>query len=190
MRVISGTAKGMRLRAPRGAKVRPTADHVRQALFDILGQRCTGLRVLDLFAGSGALGIEALSRGAAEAVFVESDPAAVRAILANLGATGLGELASVRRADAVRFVARPPREPFDLLFLDPPYERGLAFVARVLAKLVPGGWIRPGGTVVAEAEAGELDLPAPLRETRTRRFGRTQITVAVLEDAGTRSAKQ
>lgn len=189
MRVISGSAKGHRLRTVKGATTRPTADHVRQALFDILGQRCTGLRVLDLFAGSGALGIEALSRGAREAVLVESDPAACRLIRENLEATRLEGRGRVVRADVLRFLARTTGEPFDLVFLDPPYGRGLAFVARVLGKLASAAWIRPGGTVVAETEVGVVELPAPLRETRTRTFGRTQITVAVREDAGTRTAK-
>lgn len=176
MRVISGSAGSRRLRAPDG--VRPTADRVRQALFDMLGG-VAGARVLDLFAGSGALGIEALSRGAREAVFVDSSRAACDVILQNLETTGLRGGATIRRADAVRWVARKAKDPFDLVFLDPPYDLGLGFVARVLRRLVDGGWVRAGGTVVVEGEPGAPEWPPGLRETRTRRFGRTQIYLAV-----------
>src|SRR5215207_9062004 len=103
MRVIAGTYGGRRLQAPPGTHTRPTADRVREALFSILGERVAGARVLDLFAGSGALGIEALSRGAAEATFVDSAPAAIRAVTGNLEAVGAD--AEIRRADARRFLS-------------------------------------------------------------------------------------
>lgn len=182
MRVTGGEAKGGRLRTLRGADTRPTADQVRKAIFDILGPHIDGTRVLDLFAGSGALGIEALSRGAREAVFVESSREACSQILQNLLATGLRPKGVVRRADAERWVTRKAGEPFDLAFLDPPYARGIGFVARILGKLGSGGWIRTGGTVVVESAAGTLDVPPGFRQTRVRRFGRTQITVAVRDD--------
>jgi 16S rRNA (guanine966-N2)-methyltransferase len=175
VRVITGTAKGTRLKSPETA--RPTADNVRTTIFDILGADCEGARVLDLFAGSGALGIEALSRGAIQATFVETDRAACEVIEENLAATKLeGE---VVKNDAERFLDRAPTKPYDLVFLDPPYERGLRFVANILQKLAVGGWVAPGGTVVAEAPAGELELPPTLRPTRTRKFGQTQVTIAV-----------
>lgn len=177
MRVITGVAKGTRLKSPEGA--RPTADNVRSAIFDILGTDCEGARILDLFAGSGALGIEALSRGAREATFVESDPKACKVIEQNLGAAKL--TGRVRRGDVERFLAREPDEPYDLVFLDPPYERGLPFVAQILAKLAAGAWVATGGTVVAESPAGDLDIPTSLRRTRSKRFGRTQVTIAVNE---------
>lgn len=182
MRVTGGDAKGARLRTLRGADTRPTADQVRKAIFDILGPDLEGARVLDLFAGSGALGIEALSRGAREAVFVESSREACSQILQNLLATGQRSNGVVRRAEAERWVGRKAGDPFDLAFLDPPYARGIGFVARILGKLGSGGWIRSGGTVVVESAAGTLEWPPGFRQTRVRRFGRTQITVAVRDD--------
>lgn len=182
MRVIAGAAKGKRLRTLRGAETRPTADRVRQAIFDILGPHLAGARVLDLFAGSGALGIEALSRGAAEAMFVESSREACDVIRGNLEATGLRARALIRRADVSRLLSREALHPFDLVFLDPPYDRGLGFVARVLRKLESGAWLRQGGTAIVEAAAGGVAWPPGFLETRVRRFGRTQVSVAVRED--------
>jgi 16S rRNA (guanine966-N2)-methyltransferase len=187
MRVTGGDAKGARIRTLKGPETRPTADQVRKAIFDILGPVATdsvvnGARVIDLFAGSGALGIEALSRGAAEAVFVESSREACAIILENLNATGYRDKGIVRRADVERFLSRKARPAFDLAFLDPPYARGLGFVARMLGKLGSGNWIRTGGTVVVESAVGTIPWPEGFRETRVRPFGRTQIAVAVRDD--------
>jgi 16S rRNA (guanine966-N2)-methyltransferase len=118
VRVVAGEFKGRRLYAPRGARTRPTADRVREALFSMLGD-VSGARVLDLYAGSGALGIEALSRGAEAAVFVENDRQALAALRRNLEA--VGARAEVRRQDVLRFLARP-EGTFDLVFCDPPYD--------------------------------------------------------------------
>jgi len=181
MRVIAGTAKGRRLRAAKSA--RPTTDMAKQSLFDMLGSAPRDADVLDLFAGSGALGIEALSRGAHEATFVDSDREACSAILANLEATGLRSQAVIKRGDALRFLAKGAPNPVDLAFLDPPYERGLGFVARVLEAITAGRWIRFGGTVVVEAPVGPVEWPPGFRETRTRRFGRTQVSTAVWDGA-------
>lgn len=178
MRVISGIAKGRRLRAPAGLRVRPTADRVRQTIFDMLGTT-EGDRVLDLFAGSGSLGIEALSRGAAAAVFVESDASAIAAIRSNLESTGLAEAADVVRAPVDRYLGGTVSQGFDLVFLDPPYERGLGFAAGTLTTLAAGGWVAPGGMVVLESAAGPVQIPAGLREVRTKTFGRTQVTMIV-----------
>jgi len=179
VRVVAGEAKGRRLRAPATLRVRPTADRVRQAIFDILGEDVRDLRVLDLFAGSGAMGIEALSRGASEAVFVEHDRAACDAILQNLEATGLRSRGIIRRADADRWLARPAKASFGLVLIDPPYERGLAFVGRILDKLGGKGWLAPGATVVVETSAGPVPWAQGLRETTSRSFGRTHVSVAV-----------
>src|ERR1044072_8790068 len=118
MRVISGTAKGRRLRATRSPEMRPTTDMARQTIFDMLGDAVEGARVLDLCAGAGTLGIEALSRGAREAVFVDDDRDACAIILQNLEATGLRSAGHIRRTDVMRFLARKPGMAFDLVFLD------------------------------------------------------------------------
>jgi 16S rRNA (guanine966-N2)-methyltransferase len=170
--VIAGAHKGRRLAAPRGRSTRPTSDRVREALFSILGARVEGARVLDLFAGSGALGIEALSRGAAAATFVDDDPAAVRAVRANLEGVDGGE---VLRRDARAFLrtAREQARQYDLVFLDPPY-RHAATLGSELADGV-AAVLAPGGLVVGESDRREpLDLP-PLTLDDERRYGDTLI---------------
>lgn len=164
MRVVGGTARGRRLVAPAGDRTRPTGDRARGAIFNALWSRgeLDGARVVDLFAGSGALGIEALSRGAAHAVFVDSDPAARRAIFANLAACGFTDRAEVVGRTVERFLAGLAGDsPFDLAFCDPPY----AFDA--WAELLAA---RPAPLVVAEA--GEpVDLPDGWACTREARYG-------------------
>ena len=172
MRVIAGTYGGRRLQAPPGEATRPTSDRVREALFSILGDRLQDARVLDLFAGSGALGLEALSRGAATVTFVDSAPAAIRALRANLEA--LGAEAEVVRADALRWLRSAPAaaRQYDLVFLDPPYRRAGELGAPLSAALAPA--LAAGALVVAEA-----DRRAPLELTMTatdeRRYGDTLI---------------
>lgn len=124
MRVISGSAKGHRLKSLPGPGTRPITDRVKTALFDILGSSIVGARVLDLFAGTGSVGIEALSRGAAEAVFVEKDPRAVRVLQENLQRIGLFARARVVRADVFAFLRSGPIEPFDFIYIAPPQYRG------------------------------------------------------------------
>src|SRR5262245_43519940 len=151
MRVIGGQDRGRRLRAPRGLATRPTADRVRVTLFDVLGPAIAGARVLDLFAGTGAVGIEALSRGAARVVFVEKDQAALRALRANLAALGASRAAArVMAGDVLRVLAdlAPHEEPFDLVFIDPPYTTSLA--GRALAALAAACVCRPGSEVVVQ----------------------------------------
>jgi 16S rRNA (guanine966-N2)-methyltransferase len=150
--------------APKGHSTRPTADRARQAIFNILDHApwAPGLseaRVLDLFAGSGALGIEALSRGAAHCLFIDTDPAAREAIESNLASLRLGDRAVVARADATRLGSPPPDGRFDLAFLDPPYNRSM--VEPTLECLARQGWLNDGAVVVVEREVGEAPLQAP-----------------------------
>jgi 16S rRNA (guanine966-N2)-methyltransferase len=173
MRVIAGRYGGRRLQAPRGAATRPTSDRVREALFSVLGD-VEGARVLDLFAGSGALGIEALSRGAAAATFVDSAPAAIRAVRATLDA--LGATAEVRRADAGRFLGAAPAaaRQYDLVFLDPPY-RLAGRLGRELTAALPAV-LAPGAAVVAESDRrAPLELGMPILDER--RYGDTLIRI-------------
>src|SRR5690606_10612902 len=147
LRIIGGRCRGMRLVSVPGTTTRPTADRVREALFNILAPWVPGARVLDLYAGTGALGIEALSRGAQEAVFVERQPRVVQVLRANLRHTGLAPLARVRVGDAAREIIRLARhgERFDLVFMDPPYGRGLARDTLLTLGgthlVAPGGWV-------------------------------------------------
>jgi 16S rRNA (guanine966-N2)-methyltransferase len=174
MRVIAGHYKGRRLAAPAGAETRPTSDRVREALFSVLGGRVAGARVLDLFAGSGALGIEALSRGAAEATFVESSPAALRSLKANL--EPLAAPAQTRRADALRFLGAASRDArqYDLVFLDPPY-RLAASLGSALSEALPAV-LAPGAAVVSESDRrSPLALDLPLLDER--RYGDTLIRI-------------
>lgn len=178
MRVIGGEAKGRRLKVPRGRATRPTADLVRESLFNILAPRVAGARVLDLFAGSGGVGIEALSRGASEAVFVESDPRALAALKENLDALGLVDRARVIGRNAVRALEglRASGERFDLIFADPPYHGPLA--GETLAALTDGALLTPHGVLVMEHFA-KHPLPKSagvLRAVRTRRFGESSLT--------------
>jgi 16S rRNA (guanine966-N2)-methyltransferase len=179
MRIIGGADRGRRLRAPRGRGTRPTADRMRVALFDILGPGVAGTRVLDLFAGTGAVGIEALSRGAARAVFVERGREPLRALRANLAALGLGRgQARVVAGDAAAAlpVVEGTEAPFDLVFLDPPYAGDLA--ARALAALVGSPVLHAGTRIVVQHSVHRpLAIPPGLRPAREpRRFGDTALT--------------
>jgi 16S rRNA (guanine966-N2)-methyltransferase len=174
VRVIAGQWGGRRLQAPPGRSTRPTSDRVREALFSVLGARVDGARVLDLFAGSGALGLEALSRGAREATFVDSAPSALRAVRANLEA--LGGAAEVVRSDARRFLvsASAGARQYDLIFLDPPY-RLAARLGRELSEALPPV-LAPGAVVVAESDRRTpLDIELPLHDER--RYGDTLIRI-------------
>ena len=170
MRVVAGTFKGRRLVTPRGARTRPTADRVREALFSMLGD-LDGARVLDLYAGSGALGIEALSRGAGSAQFVERDAHAAAAIERNL--TALGVDAPVARQDALRFLDRA-EGVFDLVFCDPPYDAA-SRLAGPLAERLPAV-TTDGARIVTESDKrSPLELPFPLLTERV--YGDTRIAI-------------
>lgn len=174
MRVIAGSAKGRRLVAPKGGGTRPFTDRAKEALFSSLGDRVHGATVLDLYAGSGSLGIEALSRGARAVTFVERSPQAIRAIEANLAACGFD--ARVVSADVDAFLCAAS-DHFDLVFVDPPYRLSLALVNEVLA--ATAGCLAEGGTMVVHRRAGE-EPPTPPHRARLadeRRYGDTQLFV-------------
>ena len=171
MRVIAGTYRGRTLKAPKGDSTRPTSDRVREALFSILGDRVQDARVLDLFAGSGALGLEALSRGAQSVTFVDDDRAAIAAVKGNLAA--LGADAEVRQTDALRFLSTAPLQ-YDLVFLDPPY-RLAERLAPPLSEALPAV-LAPGAVAVAESDRrAPLALDLPLKDER--RYGDTLIRI-------------
>jgi 16S rRNA (guanine966-N2)-methyltransferase len=176
MRVIAGRLGGRRLKAPRARVTRPTSDRVREALFSMLGE-LEGTRVLDLFAGTGALGIEALSRGAASAVFVERHAGAVRALNENLAALGLESTeAEVRRGDALGALrsARGRQETYDLVFIDPPYRQAHEWGPELSAVLL--SLLRPAARVVVESDRrAPLELGMELEEER--RYGDTSIRI-------------
>jgi 16S rRNA (guanine966-N2)-methyltransferase len=187
VRVIAGSARRRRLVAPAGTSARPTTDRVKESVFAALGDaRLNGAVVLDLYAGSGALAIEALSRGAARAVLVDRDRTAIEAIEHNLDATGLAERARVQQGRADAFLRRLPAEaPFDLVFLDPPYEQAPTDLDAVLADLARPGWLAPGATVVVERAAHGADRlawPEWWATTWERGYGDTLVNVATAED--------
>jgi len=186
LRVIAGSAKGHPLKAPRGWVTRPTAARTREALFNILGDLVRGSRFLDLFAGSGAVGIEALSRGAALAVFVERDPRAVRVLRDNLARTRLETRAEVLALDAgaaLRLLGRQGRR-FELVFMDPPYGNG--FPGPLLDLVTGHGLLAPAGLVILETSrhnplpetAGSLHL------VRHRRYGDSVLAFYAEKEVG------
>jgi 16S rRNA (guanine966-N2)-methyltransferase len=162
MRVVGGRLRGRALAGPKSAAIRPTADRLRESLFNILihghGDPVTGARVLDLFAGAGALGIEAISRGASFALLVDDGAEARALIRGNVEALGLGGVTRIFRRDATKLGPVHPLEPFTLAFADPPYGRGLATAALTSAR--DGGWFAPDALVVVE-EAKDAAFAAP-----------------------------
>lgn len=177
-RIVAGRAGGRRLTVP-PAGTRPTADRVREALYSSLESEfgaLSGLRVLDLYAGSGALGLEALSRGAAHVLLVESDPKAVQTIKANIEAVGL-DGAEVRAAPTQVVLTGEPSAPYDIVLADPPYGTGSEAVTELLAMLVTGGWLAEGALVVVERarRAEPLRWPDGLTAARERRYGETML---------------
>ncbi len=166
MRIVAGSLKGRSIFAPEGQGTRPTSDRARQAVFNVLehaawAEPLAGARVIDLFAGSGALGFEAISRGAAFALFVETDDGARGAIRENADAYGLMGRTRVHRRSATDLGVRPGSagEAFDLAFLDPPYGKGLG--EQALARLLEGHWLKPGAVVVFERGSDEPEIETP-----------------------------
>ncbi len=182
MRIVGGTHKGRAITAPPGHNVRPTSDRIREALFIILahadfdGFDLEGARVLDLFAGTGALGLEAISRGAVFSLFVEEDADARGAIRENMEALGLTGHAKIYKRDATTLGPRPGSvgPAFTLLFVDPPYGKGLAELALISAK--NGGWLEPTALcVVEEAASSRFAAPEGFEEIDRRKYGITEI---------------
>lgn len=166
MRIVAGRLKGRTIVAPDGQGTRPTSDRARQAVFNVLehaawAEPLDGMRVMDLFAGSGALGFEAISRGAAFALFVETDDEARGAIRENADAYGVMGRTRVHRRSAIDLGGRPGSdgEAFDLAFLDPPYRQGMG--EQALARLIEGNWLRPGAIVVFERGSDEPEIDTP-----------------------------
>ena len=178
MRVVGGKLRSRPLRGPKSDAVRPTSDRLREALFNILahsyGDPVTGARVLDLFAGTGALGIEAISRGAAYALFVDEGVEARALLRDNIESLGLGGVTRIFRRDATRLGLAHPLEPFSLAFLDPPYGRGVVEKALLAAR--EGGWLKPDALVVVEeaADAG-FTTPEAFMELERRKYDDTEF---------------
>jgi 16S rRNA (guanine966-N2)-methyltransferase len=186
MRIVGGRLRGRALNSPSSGAIRPTSDRLREAIFDILAARYAdvveGARVVDLFAGSGALGIEAISRGAGFALFVDNGAEARALLRANVEAVALGGVTRIWRADATKLGRAPAGSPFDLAFLDPPYGHGC--VAPALTGLCAGGWLRPGGVAVVEESAkSEIAAPEGLTLADERTYGDTKLAILIREPA-------
>jgi len=186
LRIIGGAWRGRRLRFPPAPQIRPTPDRVRETLFNWLAPRVPGARCLDLFAGSGALGLEALSRGAAHATFVERDPAAAREIRARLAEWGAAT-ASVEHGDARSFLERRPATPFDIVFLDPPFASTL--LEESAARLEQAGWLSDGALVYVESPAGAAPpVPPGWIPLKAKRAGEVGYHLFLRGARGTKSA--
>jgi len=175
VRIVAGEWRGRSIDAPPGAVTRPTADRVRETLFSMLASRLgtfEGLRVADLFAGSGALGLEALSRGAASATFIESDAQALASIRRNAEKLGASTRVQIVAGSAL---ALPRRDPFDVVFADPPYAAGLG--TAVVRSIVGAGWLAPGGWLCVETSRGDAIEGEALAVETVRDIGRARITL-------------
>jgi 16S rRNA (guanine966-N2)-methyltransferase len=184
-RVIAGAARGRRLAVPPGEGTRPTGDRAREGLFSALEAEfsgLSGLSVLDLFAGSGALGLEALSRGAKQVLLVEADRRVTRLIAQNIATVALpGARVVADRAERAAAAGVPPEAPFDLVLLDPPYAVLDADVVTILTALGDGGWLAPDAVAVLERSSRDADFPWPpgYRATRTKTYGEARMNFAV-----------
>ena len=182
MRIVAGQYRGATIHAPKGVATRPTSDRVRQALFNVLEHGAPavdfeGARVLDLFAGSGALGFEALSRGAGYAIFIEESSDARAAIRRNVEALGLTGVTKIWRRDATKLGPVGNLAPFDLIFCDPPYGKDLG--TQAIAAAIDGAWLASDAIVVLEDRAdAAIAWPAPLQPIDARVYGDTRIAIA------------
>jgi 16S rRNA (guanine966-N2)-methyltransferase len=180
MRIVGGTWRGRALKGPNTSDVRPTSDRLREAIFNVLAHAyddaCSGARVIDLFAGTGALGIEAMSRGAQFALFVDDSPEGRSLIRANVETLGLGGTSKIFRRDATKLGQMPPQDRFTLAFLDPPYGRSL--VEPALVELRDGGWLAKEALCIVE-ESGDtkLALPEGYELLERRDYGETQVVI-------------
>ena len=178
MRVIAGVHRGRRLHGPRGHAIRPTSDRVKEALFSILGERTTGARVLDLYAGTGSIGIEALSRGAAHVTFVEADRDALRLVDSNLQQCGLQQSATICACQVSQFFRRGPHwsGPYDIIFCDPPYQVTLELIA--LTNEWDSRWLDDDAVVILE-HGRKAEIPptmGPLSQVKRYDYGDTALT--------------
>ncbi len=185
MRITAGEHRGRRLRSPAGSRTRPTSDRLRQAIFNVVGPRVLGARVLDLFAGTGALGVEALSRGAAAATFVERDRPALTSLRANLVVLGLTTRARIIARDALAALHALAQagEQFDCVFLDPPYDGDLA--GRCVETLAPGEILSENAVLLVQAfhKTGLPEHAGTLLRAWHRRYGETRLTLYQKEGA-------
>lgn len=173
MRIVAGRWRGRRIEAPPGRDVRPTLDRVREAWMSILQQEIPGSRVIDLFAGSGALGLEALSRGAQRADFIEKDPRTIRVLQKNIAALEAGDVLEIHRADAIKFVKTLETHAYDIAFADPPYAGG---AAAALAEV----WLQTPFARILSVEHDAREILAGA--TETRKYGSSAITFFRSED--------
>lgn len=185
-RIIAGKAGGRRLSGPRGSATRPTSDRVREALFSALESQLgdlTGLRFLDLYAGTGAVGLEAWSRGAGVVAFVESDRSAVAVVRANATSIGFHK-PQIHPTTALRALAMAPPAPFDLVFADPPYGTPDEELGRVLTALIEQQWLAPGALVVLERSSrdGAPPWPAALAQVGLKRYGETALFTSTFQE--------
>jgi 16S rRNA (guanine966-N2)-methyltransferase len=185
MRIIAGKFRGKALTSPKDDSIRPTADRVRESVFSILASRLgpsfSGVRVLDLFAGTGALGLEALSRGAASIMFVDTGAEARGLIRDHIEAFGAGGIAKLMRRDATDLGLAGNIKPFDLIFLDPPYGQGLG--EQALSSARAGGWIAPGAMIVfEESSSAALDVPEGFVLDDRREYGSAGVHFLTFEE--------
>ena len=183
MRIITGSARGKRLQTPEGLHTRPTSDRVKQSVFNIIQFDIEGRKVLDLFGGSGQLGLEAMSRGAASCVIVDGDRAAQKAIEANIKNCGFDRNCQLIKGDSFTFLERQKKDSYHLIFLDPPY--GGELLNRAIAEICRIDILAEGGIMVCESASVDVVAPvqAPYRVVKQYRYGHTDLTIITKGDA-------